>query len=423
MSKTIKITIGILISALLFYLFIKDVNKIEIVSDSGQGHGVGVEMHSTIFVAGVGDFEVGDEIEIGDDSSPERETVHILRIQNVISDDAPSFIVVDPPLRREYRVTAHANVFFPRLQRALVRTNYWWLLPSLLFTLLGLIIRAYRWRFFFPEHRKMRLNSLWVSVCIGYMANNILPFRMGEIIRAWILGKKENRSISESFGTIVMERVFDILSILILFVAFIFYFGSSGDVVLPTWLKQGAWVLSAISVLALIFLVSLRVWTDRSLKLIKLVLGPLPEKISSSILRLVESFIQGLSIFSSFSAIFSAFALSMVIWLDLSIAYYCLFLAVGIPSSVLISMFLIVGLAFAVSIPSAPGFIGTFHFVGKEILQIMGLDGNLEAYVLFAHAMAYIPVVVLGFIYLSLENLSLNDLRKSIPTNLSDPDR
>jgi len=255
-----------------------------------------------------------------------------------------------------------------------------------------------------------------VSVIIGYMANNILPFRMGEVIRAWIFSRKEKRTISESFGTIVMERVFDILSILILFVVFMFYFSTREDVVLPDWLMQGSYLFAAISVLSLAFLVCLRIRTEFSLRIIHFLMKPLPRKISDTVLRLIKSFIEGLSIFTSFSSSLTAFSLSMIIWLDLAVAYYFMFLAVGIESSILISIFLIVGLAFAVSIPSVPGFIGTFHYVGKEVLEIMGIQGNLEAYVLLAHAMAYIPVVVLGFLYLGMENLSLKDLTKTVPS-------
>jgi hypothetical protein len=179
-------------------------------------------------------------------------------------------------------------------------------------------------------------------------------------------------------------------------------------------LIRGAWVLAAISILALLFLLALRFFTEKTLQIVKTVLKPLPEKISTAILHLIESFVQGLSIFSSITALVISFILSMVIWLVLAFAYFFIFKSVNIEASLLIAVFLIVGLAFAVSIPSAPGFIGTFHFVGKEVLLMVGIHANVEAYVLLAHAMAYIPVLVLGFIYLSLENLTLTDLKRSI---------
>ena len=413
MRKSINIGIGIALSVLLFYLFIKDVNTLKLTHPSGLGSQAISTSDRAVFVADVTGFRTGDRIMVSDKTHPEGEMRTIERITRDESRNTHVIIVTDPCTCSVDPARA-AVLKFPRLQRALASAHYIWLLPSLIFTLAALWIRSYRWKFFFPDHRGLSINSLWIAVCIGYMANNVLPFRMGEIVRAWIFSRKEKRGISESFGTIVMERVFDILSILILFVAFIFYFSARGDVILPGTLIQGAWILAVIALGALACLIAMHIRPTQSLLIIRFLLKPLPARFGRACLRLFESFIQGLAIFSSFHSLLSAFVLSMVIWLDLGFAYYCLFLAVDIKATLLVAIFLIVGLAFAVSIPSAPGFIGTFHFVGKEVLKIMGIQGNLEAYVLLAHAMAYIPVLVLGFVYLSLENLSLKDLRQSI---------
>ncbi|GEM_PF-484453 len=413
MRKSINIGIGIGLSVLLFYLFIKDVNTLKLSHPSGFGSKTISTTDRAVYVADVTGFRRGDRITVSDKTHPVGETRTIDRITRDES-LGTNIIIVTEPFTSSFDPSHAAVLKFPRLQRALASAHYIWLLPSLIFTLLALWIRSYRWKFFFPDHRGLRINSLWIAVCIGYMANNVLPFRMGEIIRAWIFSRKENRGISESFGTIVMERVFDILSILILFVAFIFYFSATGDVVLPGSLIQGAWILAIIAIGALACFIAMHIRPTASLRVIRFLLKPMPTRFGRACLRLFESFIQGLAIFSSFRALLSAFILSMVIWLDLGCGYYCLFIAVDINATLLVAIFLIVGLAFAVSIPSAPGFIGTFHFVGKEVLKIMGIQGNLEAYVLLAHAMAYIPVLILGFVYLSLENLSLKDLRRSI---------
>jgi glycosyltransferase 2 family protein len=412
MNNTLKIAVGILISAVLFYFFIRDVNNVKLTMDAGPG----VRENGDDRILNIGDvsgLEAGDEIRICD----RKDTVGISGvIEKIIvhPGNANHEIYLAEPLPRKISLEDKPYIKFPRLQRALKTANYWWLLPSWLLTMVALWIRSYRWKFFFPNRKTIRMNSLWAAVCIGYMANNVLPFRMGEIIRAWILGRKENRSISETFATIVMERVFDILTILILFVGFIFYFEYRGDVVLPSWLTKGAWILTAVSVISLLFLLALKFKTPYALEFIRFIIKPLPDRFRSPIMRLIESFVQGLSILSSFYAAFMGFILSMVIWLNLAIVYYLQFKAVDIDASLLVAMFLIVGLAFAVSIPSAPGFIGTFHLIGKEVLHIVGVTGNIEAYVLLAHAMAYLPLIILGLIYLSLENLSLRDLRKKI---------
>jgi len=167
--------------------------------------------------------------------------------------------------------------------------NYWWILPSLIFTILALLIRAYRWKFFFTKYNQISFSSLWRSVCIGYMANNVLPFRIGEIVRAWFFAQRENRKTSEVFGTIVLERIFDILSILILYVIFVFSFSN-----LPPWMVWGAWVMAAIALFALGSLIALKFWTTITRKIIDIVLKPFSKTIAKKINHMVDSFIEGL---------------------------------------------------------------------------------------------------------------------------------
>ncbi|MBN1550888.1 flippase-like domain-containing protein [bacterium] len=427
MRKSIQIIIGILISVALFYWFIKDVNTIRVTANSGKGHGYGIFSDRVVYLSDVSGLRIGDEINIfsGNKSSTSKHTITTIIPWLGITDMSDEsqktrteyIVILKQPLDIELLVENGAGIKFPRLQRAFKSIQYFWLLPSLLLTLVALWVRSYRWKLFFPNRQNIRMKSLWISVCIGYMANNVLPARMGEVVRAWILGRKENRRTTEAFATIVMERVFDILSILMLFVMFIYYYSARSDITLPDWLKDGAITLAAISLIALAFLLLLKFQTEFSMNILKKLLKPFPVKLTDPLMRMVRSSIEGLEIISSGYASFAAFLLSMAIWIILAFVYYFLFFCVGIEgASLMDSMFLIVGLAFAVSIPSAPGFFGTFHFVGKQILLIVGLKGNIVAYVLLAHAMAFIPVVILGFFYLNQEKISFRDLVKSIQT-------
>lgn len=408
MKKTLKIAIGILFSVALFYVFIKDANEISITADSGLGTGQGTELNRVLHVADVNNFRVGDEIKITSKSLESPLTHSIESIQNT---QTRAYLVTADEMSIKLTQSDQTRIHFPRLQRALVNANYWWLLPCLVFTIGALTIRAYRWKFFFTHYEKIQYNALWRSVCIGYMANNVLPFRIGEIVRAWVFGRKTDRKTSEVFGTIVLERIFDILSILILYVAFVFYFSTVETINIPPWMIKGAWVMTAIALAALGFLIALKYWTGLTRRTINIILKPLPAKTGTSVNHMIDSFVDGLWIFDSWRCIATTFGLSMIIWLILAAAYLFVFYAVGIKCTLGIALFLIVALAFAVSIPSAPGFFGTFHWVGQQVLLLMGLSGNIEAYVLIAHLMAYIPVVILGLFYLSVENISWKELR------------
>lgn len=413
MKRTIKIGIGVVLSIALFYLFIKDVNQIPLTADSGWGHGPSGYENRVLYVADVNNFEVGDVVQISSDSL---ETRLMHTVVDIVGEDPTvqePFIAVAVPLTVELKKNDNPRIHFPRLQRALARANYFWLLPCLICTILALMVRAYRWKFFFTEYTSIKYESLWRSVCIGYMANNVLPFRIGEIVRAWFFGRKERRRTSEVFGTIVLERVFDILSILILYVAFVVYFATQESDILLDWMVYGAWVMGIIAVGALGILLALRYWTGITRRSINWFLKPFPAGFAARVNQMIDAFVEGLWIFDSWKCIGAAFGLSMIIWIDLAIAYLFVFYAVDIQSTLFVSLFLIVALAFAVSIPSAPGFIGTFHFVGAQVLMRMNLSGNIEAYVLLAHLMAYIPVVILGFFYLSIENISWKEMKEN----------
>jgi glycosyltransferase 2 family protein len=413
MNKTLKITISILLSAAFFYLFIKDVNKIPLVRNSGLHQGSGQHAGRVLFVADVENFEIGDTFTLSSDKIPQKLTCRVAEITTYPDLRQTPYIVTEEPIQTELLLDDNPVIHFPRLQRALLRANYWWILPALAATVLALIIRAYRWKFFLNDFSRIKFQSLWRSVCVGYMANNVLPFRIGEIVRAWFLARKENRRTSEIFGTIVMERIFDILSILILYVLFVFYFAAQESVNLPEEMVYGAWIMAIIALGALGFLILLKCRTQIVRRILNYFLNIIPDTAAKKANQMIDAFVEGLWIINSWKCIVVTFSLSMLIWLILAFAYLYVFFAVGIDGTLVLSLFLIVALAFAVSIPSAPGFIGTFHWVGQQVLLLMGLRGNIEAYVLMAHLLAYIPVVVLGLFYLSLENISWKELKTS----------
>jgi glycosyltransferase 2 family protein len=411
MKKTLKITISIFLSVAFFYLFIKDVNRVYITHDSGLNHGKQDELNRVIFIADVNHFNVGDTIVVSSDKLDEPVSMTVEKLSDANETFPGPYIVTKQPIQYELLPEDNAFIIFPRLQRALITTNYWWLVPSLIATVIALVIRAYRWRFFLRDYHSIQFQSLWRSVCVGYMANNVLPFRIGEIVRAWFLARKEDRKTSEVFGTIVLERISDILSILILYVLFVFYFATQADVNLPNEMIYGAWIMAFIALSSLAFLILLQWKTEKVRSTVNIILKIFPEKVSKKTNHLFDAFVQGLWILKSWKCILFTFALSMLVWIVLAFAYLYIFYAVGIEGTLLLSLFLIVALAFAVSIPSAPGFIGTFHWVGQQALLMMGIKGNVEAYVLIAHMLAYIPVVVLGLFYLSVENISWKELK------------
>ena len=109
---------------------------------------------------------------------------------------------------------AFRKVDYSELWSALKEANYWYIIPNIILVILSMWMRAYRWRFMIDPIKKVGLSRLFSSVMIGFMANNVLPARLGEFVRAYSLGTKENISRSATFATIVIERIFDGFSLL-----------------------------------------------------------------------------------------------------------------------------------------------------------------------------------------------------------------
>ena len=141
-----------------------------------------------------------------------------------------------------FLILAFNRVNLYELKDTLETANYIYLIPAVLLTILSLWIRAVRWGYLLQPVKKININSLFSATAIGLMANNLLPARLGEFVRAYVIGKKELISKSASFATIVVERIFDGLTILLFFnVVAIFYAES-----MPTWLRNSAYFASVI---------------------------------------------------------------------------------------------------------------------------------------------------------------------------------
>ena len=119
------------------------------------------------------------------------------------------------------------------------KVDYWYIIPVILLNLIGFLFRSLRWKYLIEPVKIIRLLNLFSSVMIGFMANNVLPVRLGEIVRAYSIGKMEKISRSSAFATVVVERVLDIFFILLVFLILFFLFPFS--VSFPDYLLENTY--------------------------------------------------------------------------------------------------------------------------------------------------------------------------------------
>ncbi len=302
---------------------------------------------------------------------------------------------------------AFRKVDYTQLWQALKGANYWFIIPNVILTIFSMWMRAFRWKYMVNPIKKVGLGRLFSSVMIGFMANNVLPARLGEFIRAYSLGSKENISKSASFATIVVERLFDGFSILfILWVSLLL-----SD--FPDWVKKGSNLFLVMNLGLLFFLIFLEIKTDSTVKFFQYIFRILPHKLRMKAEEVLLKFISGLKVFRDVSSLVWILAWSISIWVVIGISNYFIFLAFGLYPPIEASFILLVIVCLGVTLPAAPGFVGTFQFFCIVALERFNIGRSVALpFSLVLHACQYFPVTLLGLYYLKKEHLSLKTLEK-----------
>jgi uncharacterized protein (TIRG00374 family) len=283
--------------------------------------------------------------------------------------------------------------------------RYGWIVPGVTVYFFGVWARTWRWDYLLRPLKRISLRRLFPVVVIGYMGNNVYPARAGELIRAYVLRQREGVSVSASLATIIVERVFDgLVMLLFVFIGLPFF-------PMPDWLK---WMVVAMSLLffgALAVFMVLAIKTEWAEVFYTWVIDRLvPVRFRQPVRGFAERFMTGLSSLRSGRDVFMLFLTSVVIWLAETVKYWFVMHAFdfSVPFWVLMLMNGIVNLA--TTIPSSPGYVGTFDAPGIEILSTFGVTRSLAAgYTLVLHAALWLPITLLGFYYMVRESVTWKD--------------
>jgi len=295
---------------------------------------------------------------------------------------------------------------FGKIGQALGEANYWWLLPALGAYFAGVWIRAVRWHYLLGPIKKVPVNRLFPVVVIGYMANDVLPIRMGEVVRAYVLGKRENVSKFGTLATIVVERIMDGITMLLFLAGAALFVTINKDI-------EGIEKLAAI-VFLLFIAIFFAVASNRNilLKLESFGLKLLPSAIRPKVAGLADKFIDGLQVLRQWRDLLVVFGLSVAAWLCEAAMYWMVALAfAGLNLSwQAVIMTLAVANLFTL-VPSTPGYVGPFDFAANQVLVGVFLVNKelASSYVILLHAALYFPVTLWGVYYWIREQFSFKE--------------
>lgn len=303
------------------------------------------------------------------------------------------------------------NIKPGELATALKEANYWWLLPNILMVMFGMYQRAYRWRAMLDPIKRVSYSNLLAATCIGFMANNVLPLRLGEFVRAYSLSRQDPEiSKSASLASIFVERmVFDLVALLLIFGVIISY----SNLAVHEEMKDGVLVAVGIALVGIVFMLLLALMPAQSGTIISKTLFFMPDRIKGTVQQLVAKFSRGLEFIRDPAKLTSVAIQTIILWLFMGFSNWFVFRAFGFDLPLTASFVLLVVVSVSILIPSSPGFVGVYHVGTVWTLTNYNIPrAEALSFALVLHAAQYIPITVMGFYYLKKEHLSLKKLEE-----------
>lgn len=286
-----------------------------------------------------------------------------------------------------------------------IRGGY--LIPAIAAMFLMQLLRSIRWGVILRPIGKVDQLPLFSVTSVGFLAIIAIPARLGELARPYLITKKSPIPMSSALGTIFVERVLDSLTVLIIAMLALFF------TPLPPLLVRSSalFLLVTLGLFALMVLMIVR--RETTLRILAPLIGMLPARYAAIVNRLINHFIQGFQIVADPVLLLLATLLSIVIWLVDVLVIYLLFLASGLHLPVAAAFVLMIILIIGIAIPTAPGFIGNWHYfciLGLELFGIPKTDALTFA--IIYHALSIGIVILLGLIFLPFNRFTVADLRR-----------
>jgi glycosyltransferase 2 family protein len=293
--------------------------------------------------------------------------------------------------------------------------------PTLLFyavvvTALTYAVRAWRWQSLLAPIGPTRYRVAFETTVIGFAANALIPGRVGEVLRPYLLARREKLNATSAFATIILERVLDLATVLLLFAAFVFTVKPgviSGDPSQFAVVKFGGGVAAVSSIAGLVVLFALAGHPERLGRAASRVERLLPARLAGVVAGFVETFAQGLGVLRQPTRLLTALALSFPMWMSIaagiwlsSRAFHITFPYTG---SFLVMTILVVGVA-----APTPGGVGAFHAAYQfAVMEFFGAPGDRAVgAAIVLHAVSFVPVTLLGLVFMAREGLTFGTAKR-----------
>jgi uncharacterized protein (TIRG00374 family) len=299
-----------------------------------------------------------------------------------------------------------------QLAEQLRDTHWGWALLGAALAPAGLWTRARRWRYLFPPGPEPP--KLVPAVMIGYMANNILPLRAGEVVRVYVVARWWHRGFWATLATLVVERVLDSLAIVLVLGALVLI------VPVPAVFRWTAVTLLVVDLVAVATLAVLAGAPSRCAALVGFIVRRWP-RLERHAARILETFLRGLDGVRTRAHALPLLGWTVVVWVVPALAAWIMLRAVNLDLPFTAGWAVLAFVGLGISIPSAPGYVGVFHYAAVLAVTMFGVPRPAAVgYAILFHASQIVPITLAGWVFLLREHMSLGEARRARPVEATD---
>jgi uncharacterized protein (TIRG00374 family) len=301
---------------------------------------------------------------------------------------------------------AFRRVDLRALGAELAGARWGWFLAAAAVTVLAVMVRAWRWQVLLAPIERIGIEPLFSATMIGYFGNGVLPLRLGEVMRAVAIGKRDGArvDVSTALGSIAVERLLDVVSALAVAALVVPFSGGLGGGVIA-WSGAAALVIGAFGGL---------LWASRSRWVRRLVAARADASGEGRLGKLLRSFLRGVLVLGESPALLPIALATALIWIGYLTCVWTAARAAGLPLSWLESGMVLLATTVAVSVPAAPGYVGTYH--AAVVLVAADWLGHpaaqAQAFAILIHASSWLPTVAIGALCLLRSSVELGEVSR-----------
>ena len=293
------------------------------------------------------------------------------------------------------------------IRNGLMAAKFVWAAPFLLALFAFYWLKSVRWQYLLSTAAKASSRELFPMVMIGYAGTAVLPMQMGEFVRAYLASVRYSLRYSQVLGSIFVERVFDLLTILVLIGAVL-----AGNQELPDGLVTSGYVISAIAAAAIVATVLLVTRTDTVVALTRILLTPLPARFVDAVIEQLRAAADGLIVVTNGALMRKVAVNSLLQWGLMGACIWVSLQALGIQLPVSGALLVLAATIVGISLPTSPGYVGNIQLAFVVALTPYDIPASQAiAASVFYHVLAYVSVVVVGFFFLQKSGLGFGELK------------